>query len=105
MRNLALHIPGTFVNQATSFMRVCHSEYKMFVVAAPKALERHFRPAEVAKMWAISVDTVRDLFRNEPGVLLFGNDVSKPGRKRAYVSMRIPESVLMRVHLRLSQAA
>lgn len=54
--------------------------------------ERHYTPAEVAAMWAISLNTVRDIFRAQPGVF-----VPTRGRGR-YVTMRIPESVLARVH-------
>lgn len=54
--------------------------------------ERHYTPAEIAGMWAISLSTVRDLFRSQPGVF-----VPTRGRGR-YVTMRIPESVLARVH-------
>jgi len=44
----------------------------------------------------ISADAVRRLFQNEPGVLIFG-DQSK-SYKRRYTTLRIPESVLARVH-------
>jgi hypothetical protein len=54
--------------------------------------DRHYAPSEVAAMWNISVNTVRDLFRNEPGVF-----VPTRGRGR-YVTMRIPHSVLERVY-------
>lgn len=62
--------------------------------------ERHYSPAEVARMWSVSVDSVRRLFRTEPGVLL----ISPRHRngKRRYATLRIPASVLERVHKRCS---
>ena len=57
--------------------------------------ERHYSVTEVASLWALSRDSVRRLFRREPGVLAMGDK---------YVTLRIPESVLERVHRRLSNA-
>jgi hypothetical protein len=63
--------------------------------------EKHFSVAEVAGMWAVSTDLVRDVFKDENGVLI----VERPGTrtKRSYSTMRIPESVLERVYNRLSK--
>jgi hypothetical protein len=58
--------------------------------------ERHYAVQEVALMWHISPDAIRKLFRNEPGVLILGDKVGR--RKRPYTTMRIPQSVLERVH-------
>jgi hypothetical protein len=60
--------------------------------------ERHYSVAEVAAMWNLSQDAVRRIFQNEPGVLILGD----PGAvyKRKYITLRIPESVLQRVHRR-----
>jgi hypothetical protein len=61
--------------------------------------ERHYRVEEVAKLWNINRDTVRKLFRKEPGVLKIGH---AEGRyRRSYFVMRIPESVLQRVYRKL----
>ena|SRR3989442_1061072 len=62
------------------------------------ALEKHYSVSEVAEVWGISVDLVRNLFRSEPDVLAL--DTTKRGK---YVTLRIPESVMIRVHRRLSQ--
>ena len=43
-------------------------------------------------------EAIRRLFRNEPGVLLFGKE--KKGHQRAYVTLRIPASVVERVYRR-----
>jgi len=66
------------------------------------AFERHFTPKELAEQWALSYETVRCLFRSEPGVIRFGSEGRRDG-KRDHVSLRIPASVAQRVHERLSR--
>lgn len=66
------------------------------------ALEKHYTVLEVASIWSISHMTVRRMFENEPGVLVFGSDETRYGRKRK--TMRIPESVMVRVHEQRSSA-
>jgi hypothetical protein len=74
-----------------------------FSPADPKlaAMELHFSPADLAKKWGVSIETIRTIFREEPGVLKIG----KPGTKfrRGYFTLRIPESIAERVHRRLSE--
>ncbi len=55
--------------------------------------ERHYSVTDIASLWGLSRDSVRRLFRREPGVLAIGE---------RYVTLRIPASVLERVHRRLS---
>lgn len=65
----------------------------------PAFVGKHFSPSEIAELWGLSVDTVRRLFANEPGVL----QISNPRRgRRSYATMRIPEMVAVRVHRKLS---
>ena len=55
------------------------------------ALERHYTTIEIAKLWQLSPDTVRALFRDVPGVL----KITRPeARFKRQFSYRIPESVL-----------
>jgi len=63
-------------------------------------IERHYAVAEIAEVWNLSADKVRELFENEPGVLVIGE--RSPRHKRRYITLRIPQSVLERVHRRLS---
>jgi hypothetical protein len=63
-------------------------------------VERHYAVDEVAKMWHLSPDKVRDLFEHEPGVLVIGDPF--PRHKRRYRTLRIPQTVLNRVHGRLA---
>jgi hypothetical protein len=62
--------------------------------------ERHNAVIEVAEMWNLSPDKVRELFEREPGVLVIGDP--NPRHKRRYRTLRIPQSVITRVHTRLS---
>jgi len=63
------------------------------------ALERHFTVAEVAALWNLSDDTIRNLFRDMPGVVKLGSHERR--HKRGYLSLRIPESVVQKVHAEL----
>ncbi len=62
-------------------------------------VERHYSVAQVAERLTYSDDKVRRLFENEPGVLKIGNPSRRMGRalKRRYYTLRIPESVVIRV--------
>lgn len=62
-------------------------------------LEQHYTPTQIAARWGLSDDCIRDLFKDEPGVL----HIDRPEKlhKRRYTSLRIPESVLLRVGTRL----
>ena len=62
--------------------------------------QKHFSPAELAIAWGVSVETIRSIFRTEPGVLKLGKTGAK--YRRGYVTLRIPENVAQRVHRRLS---
>jgi hypothetical protein len=62
--------------------------------------ERHYTPAELADLWGVSVQTIRDIFKDEEGVLKLGSDGNRT--RRAYKTLRIPHSVAERVHERLS---
>jgi hypothetical protein len=63
-------------------------------------VEKHFSPAELAEAWGLSCETVRKLFRGEPGVLKIGKPEAR--FRRSYFTLRIPQSVAERVHRRLS---
>jgi len=62
--------------------------------------EKHYTPAELADLWGVSVQTIRDLFKSEDGVLKIGSDGTR--NRRAYKTLRIPYSVAERVHTKLS---
>lgn len=64
------------------------------------ATEKHFSVREIAERWGLSVNAIRRLFQNEPGVLALGEPRPKFGRRRGKVTLRIPQSVLERVYSR-----
>lgn len=63
------------------------------------AQEPHFSIHAVAEWWQLSPSTVATLFAKEPGVLRIPMGIT--GKK---TRLRIPESVLRRVHTRMSAA-
>jgi len=67
------------------------------------SLERHFSVGELASLWDLSEQTIRRMFAGEPGVIEWGHTESR--FKRGYITMRIPESVVQRVHCRLRSAS
>ncbi len=69
--------------------------------AQETAFDRHYSVEELAECWKMSHDFVRRLFLREPGVVVFYNQ--RPGR-RVYRTLRIPESVAVRVHRRMRTA-
>ena len=62
--------------------------------------EKHWTPQELAEMWGVSVQTIREIFKNEDGVLKIGRNGTRS--RRRYMTMRIPDSVAERVHTRLA---
>lgn len=62
--------------------------------------ERFLTPNEIAELWHVSVDTVRRVFEHEPDVFIVPH-TSSP-QKRRYRTIRIPDSVLVRVQKRRS---
>jgi hypothetical protein len=67
------------------------------------ALEKHCSVAELSKQWGFSENTIRRLFRKEPGVIKIVHQETR--HKRGYTSMRIPERIAQRVHRRLQGLA
>jgi hypothetical protein len=65
------------------------------------ALERHYSVYELSHLWGLSERTIRRLFSDEPGVVKLGHEESR--FKRGYMTLRIPESVVQRVHRRIRQ--
>ena len=63
----------------------------------------------LAGQWGFSDQFIRDLFKDEPGVIRVLRPEKSNGRKggfkREYESMRIPESVARRVYERLASKA
>jgi hypothetical protein len=60
----------------------------------------HYTVQELAALWGLSPDTIRELFEGESGVLSIGRDGSRS--RRRYRTLRIPEAVASRVQRKLS---
>ena len=65
--------------------------------------KRHYSVNELSALWNLSKQTIRRLFQDEPDVVRIGE--RGVHHKRAYVTLRIPESVVRRVHQRLTKSA
>lgn len=64
--------------------------------------ERHYTVAELASLWNLSSEFVRQIVQHEPGVTEWVRQ--QPGRRR-YRVLRVPQSVAQRVYERaLSKA-
>jgi len=61
------------------------------------AFERHFTTRDLAELWKFDETTIRRIFQDQPGVLKVGKSNRRDG-KRDYVTLRIPESVALRVY-------
>lgn len=67
------------------------------------ASEKHYSVIEIAKLWALSEKTVRKIFEREPGVIHWSTEERL--HKRGYRTLRVPETVLHRVHRKLRRAS
>lgn len=67
------------------------------------ASEKHYSVIEISKLWALSQKTVRRIFEREPGVIQWGSMETR--HKRGYRTLRVPETVLLRVHRKLRRAS
>ncbi|MEK7995817.1 MAG: hypothetical protein AAB403_18625 [Planctomycetota bacterium] len=65
-------------------------------IAEPFA-ERHYTVGELAAMWNLSSEFVRQIVQHEPGVTEWVRQ--QPGRRR-YRVLRVPQSVAERVYRR-----
>jgi hypothetical protein len=93
---------GTSFEEKAEWMRERQSAPPLPVSSSLSFAERHYSIAEVAAVWQLSPDAVRRIFQNEPGVLILGGQ--RPPHKRKYTTLRVPESVLLRVHRRMTKA-
>lgn len=63
------------------------------------ALEKHYTVKQIAELWSLSPGVVRSLFKDRADVLKIGHGEKR--YKRGYVTLRIPESVVQKVHAEL----
>lgn len=65
--------------------------------------EKHYSINEISQLWGLSERTIRRIFEEEQGVVEIHNRKSR--HKRAYVTRKVPESVVKRVHQKLQRPA
>jgi hypothetical protein len=58
--------------------------------------EKHFRVGELAELWGLGRETLRNLVKDDPGVLKI-----RMGRKKANTTYSVPASAAQRIHTRL----
>jgi hypothetical protein len=58
--------------------------------------EKHYRIGDLARLWSVGRETVRQILMHEPGVIKI-----RMGRKKAHTTYSVPESIARRVHTRL----
>jgi len=80
---------------------VNHSALTETAPVDPSIIEPVYTSQELAEAWKLSVDTIRALFMEEPGVIV----IQSPRKRgtRIYRTVRVPESVVRRVWTRLQQ--
>jgi hypothetical protein len=66
-------------------------------MAVHETFEPHFTPQDLGGLWKLDVSTIRRWFIDEPGVLMYGKQSRRDG-KRSYLTLRIPASVARRVY-------
>jgi hypothetical protein len=59
--------------------------------------EEHYSLQEIAQKWGVDYETVRKEFIDREGVLILGDQERKDG-KRAYLTIRVPRSLLEQVY-------
>lgn len=91
--------PPTPVGQVRNNLQIANLESW----SPMSANEKHFSVIEISKMWKLCPDTIRAIFKDASGVIRI--DRPKTRKKRAYLSLRIPESVMQRVHHNLTKQA
>jgi AraC-like DNA-binding protein len=65
------------------------------------AFEKHYSVKELSELWNFSENTIRRTFKDETGVLRKGRPETRFRRK--HWTLSIPESVVMRVHQKISR--
>jgi len=86
------------------------SSHALHAISGPSPLasidlasEKHYSVIEIANLWALSEKTVRKIFEREPGVIHWCTEEKL--HKRGYRTLRVPETVLYRVHRKLRRAS
>ena len=84
-----VHAASASINSASASTAAQHGTVVAF--------EQHFTAQDLANLWKLDETTIRRIFQDEPGVFKVGRSNRRDG-KRGYVTLRIPESVALRVY-------
>jgi len=97
-------LPGR-LNMAELARKLPESAHMASFSSVPADLtnEKHYSVIEISKLWALSQKTVRRIVEREPGVIQWGSTETR--HKRGYRTLRVPETVLLRVHRKLRRAS
>ena len=83
----------------STLSEMSHQRSTESIESAQISVEKHYSVSELATIWKLSENTIRRMFEHEPGVIRWG---AGEGRfKRRYITLRIPETVVLRVHRQL----
>lgn len=95
--------PGQRLDSGFSVLKTRELPKTIENETASDMFEKHYSINEISDLWGLSQKTVRRIFEHEPGVIELDNSRSR--HKRTYVTRRVPESVLRRVHRKLQKPA
>lgn len=70
---------------------------------SPGPFGKIYATRELAELWKLSENSVRRLFQDEAGVFVMGSP--NPRGRRGYCTLRIPETVALRVWRKRGGAA
>jgi hypothetical protein len=59
--------------------------------------EKHYRIGDLAEIWSLGRETIRNMLVDEPGVIKV-----RMGRRKTHTTYSVPASVAERIHKRLS---
>lgn len=63
-----------------------------------RATEQHYSVQQVAEMWGLSAEKVRLMFQDVEGVLKISFTGMSKKKRKPYVTLRIPASILEQFH-------
>lgn len=64
-------------------------------------MERTYSAEEIGKLWAMNAGTIQRLFKGQPGVVVVPH--AAVPRKKKFSTLRIPESVVLRLYEELTR--
>jgi hypothetical protein len=70
-------------------------------ITVPEIIPEFLTVPEIAKRTKLDRHVITELFKSEPGVLVYGNTETRK-RRRKYVSYRVPVAVVARVLARMT---